>query len=127
MGGTIRAAFNLAEYLTERGYEVEIISALRDRDEPFFGAFPAGVKVTALETGARKPARGPAAARSAPAPQRAGPRRGPRGDRLQPVDRHRAGPPAARARGLPARHAPGVNAAISRLAAPGLITSGSSR
>ena len=49
MGGTIRAAFNLAEYLTERGYEVEVISALRDSDEPFFGAFPAGVKVTALE------------------------------------------------------------------------------
>jgi glycosyltransferase involved in cell wall biosynthesis len=49
MGGTIRAAFNLAEYLTERGYEVEVISAVRDGEEPFFGAFPAGVKVTALE------------------------------------------------------------------------------
>jgi glycosyltransferase involved in cell wall biosynthesis len=49
MGGTIRAAFNLAEYLVARGYEVEVISAIRNRDEPFFGAFPAGVKVTALE------------------------------------------------------------------------------
>ena len=45
MGGTIRAAFNLAEYLIEHGYEVEIISGIRDRDVPFFGAFPAGVKV----------------------------------------------------------------------------------
>jgi glycosyltransferase involved in cell wall biosynthesis len=49
MGGTIRAAFNLAEYLTGHGYEVEIISAIRDRDEPFFGAFPAGVKVSVLD------------------------------------------------------------------------------
>jgi glycosyltransferase involved in cell wall biosynthesis len=48
MGGTIRAAFNLAEYLVEHGYEVEVLSAVRDRDEPFFGTFPAGVKVTAL-------------------------------------------------------------------------------
>jgi glycosyltransferase involved in cell wall biosynthesis len=49
MGGTIRAAFNLAEYLAQRGYEVEVISAVRDTDEPFFGAFPPGVRVTVLE------------------------------------------------------------------------------
>jgi glycosyltransferase involved in cell wall biosynthesis len=55
MGGTIRAAFNLAEYLVEHGYEVEIISAVQDRDEPFFGAFPPGVRVTALED--RRPGR----------------------------------------------------------------------
>jgi glycosyltransferase involved in cell wall biosynthesis len=55
MGGTIRAAFNLAEYLVARGYEVEVIAAVRDREEPFFGAFPAGVKVTALDD--RRPGR----------------------------------------------------------------------
>ena len=40
MGGTIRAAFNLAEYLIEHGYEVEVISGTRDRDVPFFGSSP---------------------------------------------------------------------------------------
>jgi len=49
MGGTIRAAFNLAEYLVERDYEVEIVSGIRDRDTPFFGAFPRGVRVTTLD------------------------------------------------------------------------------
>ena len=48
-GGTIRAAFNLAEYLIEHGYEVEVISGTRDRDVPFFGTFPAGVTVTSLD------------------------------------------------------------------------------
>ena len=49
MGGTIRAAFNLAEYMQARGWQVEIISGYRDRDEPFFGAFPAGVPVHDLD------------------------------------------------------------------------------
>ena len=49
MGGTIRAAFNLAEYMQERGWKVDIISGYRDRDEPFFGAFPAGVPVFDLD------------------------------------------------------------------------------
>ena len=49
MGGTIRAAFNLAEYMQARGWQVEIISGYRDRDEPFFGAFPAGVPVYDLD------------------------------------------------------------------------------
>jgi glycosyltransferase involved in cell wall biosynthesis len=49
MGGTIRAAFNLAEYLAARDYEVEIISAVRDRETPFFGEFPAGVRVVVLD------------------------------------------------------------------------------
>jgi glycosyltransferase involved in cell wall biosynthesis len=49
MGGTIRAAFNLAEYMQARGWQVEIISGYRDRDEPFFGAFPAGVPVFDLD------------------------------------------------------------------------------
>jgi len=49
MGGTIRAAFNLAEYMTARGWEVEIVSGYRDRDEPFFGEFPAGVRVSDLD------------------------------------------------------------------------------
>ena len=49
MGGTIRAAFNLAEYMQARGWTVEIISGYRDRDEPFFGSFPAGVPVFDLD------------------------------------------------------------------------------
>ena len=49
MGGTIRAALNLADYLVERDYEVEIISGIRDRDVPFFGPLPAGVHVRTLD------------------------------------------------------------------------------
>jgi len=49
MGGTIRAAFNLAEYMQARGWQVDIISGVRDRDEPFFGTFPAGVTVFNLD------------------------------------------------------------------------------
>jgi glycosyltransferase involved in cell wall biosynthesis len=49
MGGTIRATHNLAAYLAARGYAIEILSVMRRRDEPFFGDFPPGVKVTALD------------------------------------------------------------------------------
>jgi glycosyltransferase involved in cell wall biosynthesis len=51
MGGTIRANLNLARHLAATGHEVEIISIVRGqgRDEPFFGAFPPGVKVVALD------------------------------------------------------------------------------
>ena len=49
MGGTIRAAHNLAGHLAARGYDVEMISVFRLRDEPWFGSFPPGVKVTALD------------------------------------------------------------------------------
>ena len=58
MGGTIRANLNLARHLAAAGYEVEIISIGRHRDEPFFGAFPPAVRVVALEDrrkGARRP------------------------------------------------------------------------
>ena len=48
MGGTIRAALNQAGYLAANGYDVEILSVFRRRDEPFFGEFPPGVEVTAL-------------------------------------------------------------------------------
>jgi glycosyltransferase involved in cell wall biosynthesis len=47
MGGTIRATHNLAGYLAD-GYDVELLSAFRKADEPFF-PFPAGVKVAALD------------------------------------------------------------------------------
>jgi glycosyltransferase involved in cell wall biosynthesis len=51
MGGTIRANLNLARHLAATGHEVEIISIVRGhgRDEPFFGAFPEGVKVVSLD------------------------------------------------------------------------------
>jgi glycosyltransferase involved in cell wall biosynthesis len=47
MGGTIRATLNLAAQLSER-HEVEVLSVVRRRDEPFF-AFPPGVAVTAID------------------------------------------------------------------------------
>jgi glycosyltransferase involved in cell wall biosynthesis len=47
MGGTIRATLNLAAALSA-DHEVEVLSVIRRRDEPFF-AFPAGVTVTALD------------------------------------------------------------------------------
>jgi glycosyltransferase involved in cell wall biosynthesis len=125
MGGTIRAAFNLAEYLTERGYEVEVISAVRDREEPFFGAFPPGVTVTVLQDRRKD-----------------GPRR-PRLERLLLSLPSLLMPEADRAvtgfslwtdirlaRRLRGRAGfvigtrPGINAAISRLETPGLIAIG---
>ena len=47
MGGTIRTVLNLAGYLA-REHEVEVISIVRRRDEPFF-PFPPDVKVTSLD------------------------------------------------------------------------------
>ena len=49
MGGTIRAAHNLAGHLAAAGNDVEMLSAYRRREEPFMGAFAPGVKVTALD------------------------------------------------------------------------------
>jgi glycosyltransferase involved in cell wall biosynthesis len=48
MGGTIRAALNLAGYLAQH-HRVEVISVYRYRDTSFFGSFPPGVEVTALD------------------------------------------------------------------------------
>jgi glycosyltransferase involved in cell wall biosynthesis len=47
MGGTIRAAINLAGHLAQR-YEVEILSVVRRRQKPFFPVAP-GVRLTALD------------------------------------------------------------------------------
>ena len=49
MGGTIRAAHNVAGHLAGQGYDVELLSVFRTRDEPFFGSFPPGVTATALD------------------------------------------------------------------------------
>jgi glycosyltransferase involved in cell wall biosynthesis len=49
MGGTIRAAHNQAKYLAANGYDVELLSVMRSRDEPFFGSFPPGVRARALD------------------------------------------------------------------------------
>jgi glycosyltransferase involved in cell wall biosynthesis len=125
MGGTIRAAFNLAEYLSERGYEVEIISALRDSEEPFFGAFPTGVKVTALED---RREHGPRAGPLRRALLRRSSLLVPEADRA--VTGFNLWTDIGLVRRLRGRAGfligtrPGVNAAISRLGAPGLITIG---
>jgi glycosyltransferase involved in cell wall biosynthesis len=47
MGGTIRATFNIAGYLAQRN-DVEIISIVRRRKEPFF-PLPPGVTVVAVD------------------------------------------------------------------------------
>ena len=49
MGGTVRAAHNLAGYLAKRRHDVLMISVYRRAEEPFFGEFPPGVEVTALD------------------------------------------------------------------------------
>jgi glycosyltransferase involved in cell wall biosynthesis len=63
MGGTIRAAHNQAKYLAAHGYDVELLSVMRSRDEPFFGSFPPGVRARALDD--RRPGAVPRALRPA--------------------------------------------------------------
>jgi glycosyltransferase involved in cell wall biosynthesis len=58
MGGTIRANLNLAGHLAGR-YDVEIVSIMRGRPKPFFGAFPDGVEVVTLEDRRPKVMKGP--------------------------------------------------------------------
>ena len=48
MGGTIRAAHNLAGYMADHR-DVVILSTIRRREQPFFGSFPPGVTVVALD------------------------------------------------------------------------------
>jgi glycosyltransferase involved in cell wall biosynthesis len=48
MGGTVRAAFSLAQSLAESGRSVEIVSVVRRSAKPFF-PFPEGVKVNAID------------------------------------------------------------------------------
>ena len=56
MGGTIRAAHNLAGHLAERGHRVELLSVFRTRDEPFFGPFPpASARARSTTAAARRP------------------------------------------------------------------------
>lgn len=49
MGGTIRAAMNMAGYLAENGWEVHILSGFRRREQASMGELPAGVDVRALD------------------------------------------------------------------------------
>ena len=49
MGGTIRTVLNVSGYLAANGWDVEILGTYRRRKAPFFGDFPPGVKVTALD------------------------------------------------------------------------------
>ena len=48
MGGTIRTTLNLAEHLAAGGHDVEVMSVVRRRDEPFLD-FPDDVSVRALD------------------------------------------------------------------------------
>jgi glycosyltransferase involved in cell wall biosynthesis len=59
MGGTIRTVLNVAGHLAAEGWEVEILGTYRRRKNPFFGDFPPGVTVTALDNRRATP-RGPA-------------------------------------------------------------------
>jgi glycosyltransferase involved in cell wall biosynthesis len=59
MGGTIRIALDVAAYLAAH-HDVEILSLVRRRDEPFF-ALPPGVVVTAVDD--QRPGSAPPAAR----------------------------------------------------------------
>ena len=101
MGGTIRAAINLAEYLAQRDYDVEIISGVRERERAFFGDFPAGLKVSALHDrrpeAKRRGLRGLRPAGAAARAERAHALLRPLVPRLEPLDRHptRAQAPAA--------------------------------
>ena len=52
MGGTIRSTLNVAGHLAQH-HEVEILSLVRRRTEPFFD-FPAGVEVTAVDDQRRR-------------------------------------------------------------------------
>ena len=49
MGGTIRAVLNMGGSLVRAGWDVEILTPYRRREEPFFGPFPPGLKVIALD------------------------------------------------------------------------------
>ena len=57
MGGTVRAAFSLAQSLAESGRKVEIVSVVRRAGKPFF-PFPDGVKVTVVDDQRKKHERG---------------------------------------------------------------------
>jgi glycosyltransferase involved in cell wall biosynthesis len=125
MGGTIRAAINLAGYLAAE-HDVEIVSTYRRRAEPYF-AFGEGVKVTALDD--ERPDATPLLLR----PVRALLRRVPSA-LYHPADirRHnhslwtdvRLVHRLRRARGHLIATRPGLNILAADLAVPGLITVG---
>ena len=125
MGGTIRAAINLAGYLATH-HDVEILSTYRRRDEPYF-AFGEGVKVTALDD--QRPGATPPLLR----PVRAVMRRIPTA-LYHPADirhhNHSLWTDVAlvrrlrRARGHLIATRPGLNILAAELAVPGLVTVG---
>lgn len=127
MGGTIRAAHNMAGHLAANGYDVEMLSVFRLRGAPFFGSFPDGVKVTALDD--HRPAGTPRALR----PVRSLLRRF--GSVLaHPADRHgewwnlwvdvRLARKLRRRTGFLVTTRPSLNMIAAELSPPGLITVG---
>jgi glycosyltransferase involved in cell wall biosynthesis len=125
MGGTIRAAHNLAGYLADT-HEVEILSIFRRRDEPSF-PFPPNVKVTALDD------QRPGAARGSLRFRRTVMRALPSA-LVHPADRsahecslwsdYRLARALRGRSGFLIATRPGLNLAVARLSPPGFITIG---
>jgi glycosyltransferase involved in cell wall biosynthesis len=125
MGGTIRAAHNLAGYLADT-HEVEILSVFRRRDDPAF-PFPANVKVTALNDD--RPGRTPASLRLRRTLMKALP-----SALVHPADRSahecslwtdfRLAQEVRGRSGFLIGTRPGINLAIADLSPPGFITIG---
>jgi glycosyltransferase involved in cell wall biosynthesis len=125
--GTTRTTLNLAGYLAANGYEVNLISVYRARDEPFFGDPPPGVSVYVLDD------RRPRLVRNLFRPLRAILRRRP-SVLSHPDDRayvsvslwtdYRLGRALRRRTGFLVSTRPGLNLAATILAPPGLALIG---
>jgi glycosyltransferase involved in cell wall biosynthesis len=125
MGGTIRAAHNLAGYLADT-HEVEILSIFRRREEPSF-PFPEGIDVSALDD--QRPGATSGSLRFRRAVMRALP-----SALVHPADRaahecslwsdYRLARALRGRSGFLIATRPGLNLAVARLSPPGFITIG---